>query len=45
MILLNLHLQKFLTEEGFIHRDLSTRTILIGERLNVKIADPGEAIA
>ena len=33
--------QKFLTEHGFIHRDLSTRNILIGDRLNVKIANPG----
>lgn len=33
--------QKFLTERGFIHRDLSTRNVLIGDRLNVKITNPG----
>lgn len=31
----------FLTDHGFIHRDLSTRTILIGDRMNIKIADTG----
>ena len=34
-------MQKFLTEHGFIHRDLSTRNVLVGDRLCVKIANPG----
>ncbi len=34
-------IQAFLTDHGFIHRDLSTRTVLIGDRLNVKVSDPG----
>ena len=34
-------LQKFLTDHGFTHRDLSTRNVLIGDRLNIKIANPG----
>lgn len=33
--------QRFLTEHGFIHRDLSTRNILVGDRLQVKIGNPG----
>ncbi len=37
-----IHLQTFLTDHGFIHRDLSTRTVLIGDRLNVKVSDPGQ---
>jgi len=32
---------RFLTERGFIHRDLSTRNILVGDRLQVKIGNPG----
>lgn len=35
--------QKFLTDQGFIHRDLSVRNIMIGERLNIKIANPGQS--
>jgi len=34
-------IQRFLTEHGFIHRDLSTRNILVGDRLQVKIGNPG----
>ena len=35
--------QEFLSQKGFVHRDLATRNILVGDKKSVKIGDFGLA--
>ncbi len=35
------YLKEFLSQKGFVHRDLATRNVLVGENKTVKIGDFG----